>query len=131
MKGSTAVSVLVLMLLCASVFLVDAGSEGSPATPQDEYPDADVIICEGAKGYVSLIYKMESADSTPSYYTRTVRNGFDARLFSSSEGRTSIDVVMLGGSLGTLTILMLDRYDKNAVAADVTFTMKGGSVNTL
>lgn len=131
MKGSTAVSVLVLMLLCASVFLVDAGSEGTPATPQDEYPDADVIICEGANGYVSLIYKMESADSTPSYYTRTVRNGFDARLFSSSEGRTSIDVVMLGGSLGTLTILMLDRYDKNAVAADMTFTMKGGSVNTL
>ena len=86
MKGSTAVSVLVLMLLCASVLLVDAGSEGTPATPQDEYPDADVIICEGANGYVSLIYKMESADSTPSYYTRTVRNGFDARLFSSSRG---------------------------------------------
>lgn len=130
MKGSTAFSILVLMLLFATAFLVDAGSEGSSAAPQDDYPDADVIICEGAKGYVSLIYKMDSADS-PSYYTRTVRNGFDARLFSSSEGRTSIDVVMLGGSLGTLTVFMLDRYDRNAVAADVTFTMKGGSVNTL
>lgn len=126
-----AASVAALTVVCALLFLIPSGVGGSDAAPQDDYPDADVIICEGEKGYVSLIYRMESSDSAPSYYTRTVRSGGDVRLFSSSEARPAINVVMLGGSIGTLTILMLDRYDRNTVSSDVTFDMVGGSINTL
>lgn len=129
MKGMTAQAVLA-MLICSLAILVPSAAEDSEAALQDDYPDADVIICEGENGYVSLIYRMSSDDS-PSYYTRTVRSGGDARLFSTSEGRSSMNVVMVGGSLGSLAVLTLDRYDRGIVPADISFDMKGGSIGVL
>lgn len=129
MKGMTAPAVLA-MLICSLAILVPSAAEDSEAALQDDYPDADVIICEGENGYVSLIYRMSSDDS-PSYYTRTVRSGGDVRLFSTSEGRSSINVVMIGGSLGSLTVLTLDRYDRGISPADISFEMKGGSIGVL
>ena len=129
MKGKTALAVLV-MLVCSFAILVQSVADDSEATLQEDNPDADVIICEGEKGYVSLIYRM-SSDANSSYYTRTVRSGGDARLFSASEGRSSMNVVMTGGTLGSLTILTLDRYDRSSSPADISFDMKGGNIGSL
>ena len=126
---------LLLLLAVSMVFSVSCfESESSDGqTVQESYPDADVVIVQGDRGNVSLIYRTEPVEGSgePTYQTRSVRSGGDVRLFDITGGLTDIKIVMLSGKIGTLSMLNVDAYHPDSRVSSMSFVMNGGEVERL
>lgn len=130
-----AVSLAVVLIAVAVVLCAPSDSDGASkedSAPYSDYPDADVVIAENDKGSMTVYRKVSDAvgGDPAKYETDTFRSGGDLRVATLSETDGSLDVVMVSGRLGTLTLLYVDKNLKDA-SLDVRFTMVSGSLTRL
>ena len=133
-----------LAVILAAVSLVSLSGTDSTADIDDlpsQYPDADYIIADSGRSTVTVMYRtvhvptegeQQSGEEIPQYdwNTRTVSYGSSYVLTQLSELDGSLDVVMTGGVLGTLTLVQADVVS-GIDPVDVTFTMVGGQLADL
>ena len=135
MKRATVAAVILMALVAAFCSFSFPDSDGAALRdepkPYADYPDADIVIAEDDKGSNTVYYKVSDAtDTDPARYdTRTVLNGGDIRLVNLSAADGSLNVVMVSGRIGTLTLIYIDRLAD--VSLDVDFTMVSGKVTRL
>ena len=133
MRRATVAAVILIALAVA--FCIPSDSDGAAAKdepkPYADYPDADIVIAEDDKGSVVAYYKVSDATETDpaKYDTKLVRSGGDLRLVNISAAGDSLDVVMVSGKIGTLTLVYIDKLAD--VTLDVDFTMVSGTLTRL
>ncbi len=130
MIALSAVAVAVILASCA------APVSEAPSVDQDlveEYGYADVIISEGLRSSVyitSKVYTSGSGDQDFEWKVTVVSPGTSQSLVRLSEVNDSLTVVMVGGTLGNLSLIQTDVVD-GVIPVDVTFEMYGGSLSDL
>ena len=128
--------IAVLVLVAAVTFLAVApfGESDAPAVDQDlvdEYGYADYIISEGSRSMVQITYRSyQDGSSDYEWRARTVAQGSSLNVADLTSLSGSLTVVMVGGTLGNLTLIQTDEID-DSVPVDVTFQMYGGEVSDL
>ena len=95
---------------------------------EDEYPDADCIIAQGERSSVIVIRKVPGSDGE--WKTTTVSANSSLVVSQLSDVSGSLNVVMVGGTLSSLTLVQTD-VTSGVSPIDVHFTMEGGSVSDL
>lgn len=129
MKRTAAVILAILIgaIIVSALPSACAGEDKEPS-PQDRYPDADIIITESVRG-VSITTRNPNVDG--GYSVRTVASGSSLRLADLSDIDGSLSVVMDGGTLGELTLVQIDVYDPGISDAAVSFRLVSGSIDRL
>lgn len=131
MKGLPAIAllaVLTMVLVSLPSVVAEDGSDGP--LPQEQYPEADIIISETDDGRVLVTIRSESSGEV-TYSTRTYRSGADIVLTDWSDVDGSVSIVMDGGTVGDLTLVRLDAIRDPESPIDVDFRMVAGSVSSL
>lgn len=131
MKAVPAVALaLIAVLLIAAAPPSSADDQG--ASPQELYPDADVIVSMDEEGRVQVDTRLaEPAEDGSLYSTRTYRAGSDITLLDWSDIDGSALIVMTGGDIDDLTLVNLDVRVDPEDPVDVDFVMVAGTVNNL
>ena len=100
----------------------------------DDYGYADVIVYEGTRSsvYIATKVPVQGSDGGVSYEweVESVSQGSSPSLARLSELSDGFTVVMVGGTLGNLTLVQTDVVD-GVSPVDVTFEMYGGSLSDL
>lgn len=128
--------IAVLVLVAAVTFLAVApfGESDAPAVDQDlvdEYGYADYIISEGSRSMVQITYRSyQDGSSDYEWRARTVAQGSSLNVADLTSLSGSLTVVMVGGTLGNLTLIQTDEID-DSEPVDVTFQMYGGEVSDM
>lgn len=118
------VAVAALLLLCVPADRVSADAVDDLVT---EYPDADYIIAQGANNTVMLVYYDAEGEAVSQSYS----SGSDITVADWTDVDGSVTVVMDSGTVGTLTVLNVDRVASSENPVDVDFTMVSGTVYKL
>lgn len=123
--------IAVLAALAVIVLAVPAQDSAAddPVAPQQLYPDADAIISEASDGRVLIILKDSSSES--GYTVRTMRAGAPVRLANLSSLEGTFAVVMIGGTVGDLTLVAVDIYDPDRSPVDISFEQVSGTIGRL
>lgn len=147
MRSDVVVIVAAVAVFAAlfSFTLTSDGCEGATnvdSSLTNEYSDYDYIISEGSRGLVNITYKVpykptSSELNNPDFVlpeydwsVRTINSGSDLQVTRLGSVSGALNVVMVGGSLGTVTLIQTDTVStKDPV--DVVFSMYGGSISEL
>lgn len=123
-------AVLLAALVSVPLIMSVEYDAADPATPQERYPDADIILTEDRSSTV-ITSKEYADDGSWSWEVRSIPRGSDIGLMSWSEARSSLDVVIDGASVGELALVVLDDVSFSQKYLDVSFTMVSGSIDRL
>lgn len=137
MVGSVRTLALVALFLAVAAVLVTPmfmGEADAPSVDEglvDDYGYADYIISDGGRNSVSLTYRVPSDDGDGyGWAVRSLTAGSGLNLVQLSEASGSLTVVMLGGTLGNLSLVQADTVDYRGTL-DVRFEMYGGVLSDL
>ena len=113
-------------------------SDGAPLSPDmklaEEHPDADAIIYEGAKSTVNIMKRTASfsdIESKEEWTVASVTIGSSLVVSQLSCLVGDLNVVMVSGALGELSLIRVDEKDDQRSPVDVVFEMSGGSLGTM
>ncbi len=118
-------AVLPVFLMAVALLIITppADSAIKPAyDPFIEYPDADIIIYQSEKDDI-VVHSAEGKER--------VHPGSDYTVIEWSDVEGSIDIVMLSGRLSDLTLVEMDVILDSERPIDISFDMRGGSIDTL
>jgi len=129
---------IALMLSCVvmSVVAVDGGDNEPDETPSPEelYPDADVIITSDERGHIVLVFKAYgdykvTEDHPSPWFSKTILNK-TITIRDLSQAQKEMNIVFDGADVTKLTLFNIDTKSAMNSAIDVHFTMVSGAIQT-
>lgn len=122
-------AVLIAVIAMIAFETPGADAEDETPLPQDLYPDADAIISQGPDGSIQITLRDPGSES--GYVTRAQRSGTSVKLIDLSDVGSAFKAVMIGGTVGDLTLVTITTYSADRFPVDVSFEQISGSINHL
>ena len=123
----------VALLIVVSV----PGSSALPSddrtdSPQDLYPDADIIVTADDDGAVIVTKRLsEPSEDGSSYTVQKFRQGSNITLADWTDVDGSLSIVFDGAEVNDLVLLSLDSLPESESPVDVSFTMVSGTASSI